>query len=253
MKYLIIIFISILFYTPIANAQAATTGTNNDYYATNANDVTDGLVLWWPGRHQGMSYAQDVSQYKVRGTITGASWGTGTGRGLYFDGVDDYVSFGDPSDGHLDFGTSSFSVFLNVCLRVVSAYSHFISKTNYNGSIGWWFRNESTTSFRCATMHNGTTTAVLSSSIFGTGTSVNIGMVLDASAFPNVTLKQYVNGNQTGTATKNIGTGTVSNSDDLLLSNIFSTLFDGNLWDVRIYNRALSGDEVNRIYTATKQ
>ena len=60
------------------------------------------------------------------------------GNGLQFDGVNDYVNFGDPSDGSLDFGSSNFS--LSAWIKAPSSatgYRVIFSKTTYWGSGGY--------------------------------------------------------------------------------------------------------------------
>lgn len=252
MKYLIIILI-LLLYASVANAQATTTGTNDDYYATNTNDVTDGLVLWWTGRQQGLNYAQDVSQYKVQGTITGASWGTG--RGLRFDGVNDSVSFGDPVGGHLDPGTGSFGFGgWRRTLSFIGSSDAFISKRD-NGvvtNLGYGINTGSAAwSIRIA-QGTGTpaTVTITSSPNNYLGQWVHIFGVIDRES---QTLKAFFNGIQVGTTSISVGSGTVSNSLNLMFGkNPSGTAWSSNcnIDDVRIYNRAPTNDEVNRIYTS---
>ncbi|MHA2278784.1 MAG: DUF2341 domain-containing protein, partial [Candidatus Kariarchaeaceae archaeon] len=56
--------------------------------------------------------ALDSTSYGINGTLTGGVSHGGAGQlgyGYSFDGIDGFVDFGDPVDGHLDFGLESFS------------------------------------------------------------------------------------------------------------------------------------------------
>ena len=69
------------------------------------------------------SMANDSSGYANNGTCKGVgdgncNWTDGVfGSGIKLDGVNDYVTWGDPGDGSLDFGTNDFAVEFDLYLR----------------------------------------------------------------------------------------------------------------------------------------
>jgi len=70
----------------------------------------NGLVLWIPFYEGSGTTAHDLSGYDNHGTIYGATWTNGyRGYGLYFDGVDDYVDCGN-KDNVFTFGTNDFTI-----------------------------------------------------------------------------------------------------------------------------------------------
>ncbi|KPJ58234.1 MAG: hypothetical protein AMJ46_14495, partial [Latescibacteria bacterium DG_63] len=57
--------------------------------------------------------ALDSTSYETNGALSGGVTQGATGKvgpAYAFDGIDSQVDMGDPSDGHLDFGTGSFTV-----------------------------------------------------------------------------------------------------------------------------------------------
>ncbi|MFX1544487.1 MAG: DUF2341 domain-containing protein, partial [Promethearchaeota archaeon] len=82
----------------------------------------------WSSRYAGVWHlsedtgnALDSTSHGTQGTSSGGvTQGTtgAIGQAYDFDGIDGSVDFGDPADGHLDFGTSSFSY--SIWLRVDS-------------------------------------------------------------------------------------------------------------------------------------
>lgn len=247
MHILIILLFLLVSKLAFAGTMTATSG-NMDYAMTRASvpDVLDGLVLHVPLRHSGMSYAQDVSQYQIQGTITGATWATGTARGLYFDGVNDSVNFGDPVNGSLDFGTGSFSYGCNfkkgnnatggiLYKGTSNFYQLYYHTTN---SIVFYLNLQSGDKFLTATTTAGLDWHHYFITVNRTGTAT-------------ATAKIFMDGVQTGTGTS-VGTGSVSNSGNLFIGKYIGSSGQGSIDEVRIYNRALSNDEVNRIYTVTK-
>jgi hypothetical protein len=72
--------------------------------------VNDYVGVWHLSESSGD--AQDSTYYDTDGSLSGGVTQGTSGQldgAYYFDGVDDEVNMGDPTDGHLDFGTGSFT------------------------------------------------------------------------------------------------------------------------------------------------
>ena len=227
------------------------TGTSSWSYTQRIlAQLDDGLVFRAAlDEANGVTQIKDSSRYGITGTNTG-SVGTTTskfGRSRYCDGVDDKIDFGDPVDGHLDFGTGSFS-----CV--------FWSKTPSVDTNGVYWIEKGTGP--CFQVYQ-TGGALYSRTIFGTASAnvVNISfspvlntwafvvVSVDRSNWPGTsTLRTYYNASQAGTDTT-IGSGTVSNSGSFLLNPYRNKVvyFD----EVRIYNKALSQAEITQLYQLT--
>jgi hypothetical protein len=93
-------------------------------------DITSNLVGYWSFNDGTGTVATDFSGNGNTGSVIGApTWINGKrGTALSFDGNDDYIDVGDPSDGSLDFGTATdFSI---------SAWVKFTDQAKHQRSLG---------------------------------------------------------------------------------------------------------------------
>jgi len=104
---------------------------------------------------ESLGNAQDSTSYGQEGVISGGVTQGASGfidGAYYFDGVDCNVSMGDPSDGHLDFGTGSFTVetWINRDSTMSSTQYGGIFKGNgdVNDNEGWLLRFKGSDSVR---------------------------------------------------------------------------------------------------------
>ncbi len=182
------------------------------------------------------------------GTFIGEpNWTAGqVGGALEFDGVDDYVDVGDPADGSLDFGTGNFSISAWVKQSDLGTFGGVFSKTSVTNGLGYGLLIEDENRFCFRTGIAGwDKTAVTSNTSISTDTWYHVVGVRE-----DTTLKIYVNG-----SLDNSTTGTLRDVDNTVSAVIgrFYGDFDGHyhngiIDDVRIYDRALSPEEIQQLY-----
>ncbi len=198
------------------------------------------------------STAYDVSGNSNDGTLTyfdtGTCWVTGKiNNGLDFDGTNDFVDCG--SDASLD-DMGDFSVFMWIYWDTSNNGATFAQKAN--ASCGWFFEEDPSGSnalqfrvVRSSTPY----TRFEALNVLSSGWN-HIGAVFHDST-GNVEL--YVNGSEvTSYYRSETGAGTkVSDaSASLLLGKRYSdsNYFSGIMDEVKIYDRALSADEISSLY-----
>lgn len=163
------------------------------------------------------------------------------GGALSFDGVDDTTSAGDPADGSLDFGTSSFSVgcWVNVTASA-DPYDAVIDKGGDTNIAGYMF-SLGTSNWLVEVGDGGTTTPYAR---FGAETSLlghwtHLVAVIDRTA---QTLTAYTNGvlaEQVSIA----GYGSFDATKDFAIGTATQMYrFAGAVDEVRVYKTALSAD-----------
>ena len=225
-----------------------------------------GPIGWWKLDECQGNIANDSSGVGNTGTITigssgtqnslgtcavgtSAAWTNGaTGKynsSLNFDGTDDNVNIGDPTNGSLDFGTNDFSTSAwiktsssqqGVIVGKYSGYPLFYSRLNADGKI------ESRIGFDVSTNFTSTD-----------GTTVN-----DNSWHQIVTvykrdgnMTRYLDGKIYGSALdiSSASSTTVNTSNSLIIgSGTSSQYFTGQIDDVRIYNYALTDTQIKTLY-----
>jgi len=191
------------------------------------------------------------------GTIHGASWTEGIiGGALDFDGMNDYVDFGDIDE--FEFGDQDFSI----CAWFYTQGKHnftdtnpvhefsgeIISKYNWSGNgRQWYLEQEESGNLIFYTNPDGVTHESLYSTSGGYKNQwVHIAAVRDGS-----TKLIYINGvlDNTGTTL-----GVVTGKSTTVYSGCIESpetglfhMFNGLIDDIRIYNHALSPAEIQQI------
>jgi hypothetical protein len=211
------------------------------YHASQQNQLTTGLVGYWPfnGKDISGTIAYDRSGNGNNGTITGATKAIGKlGQGLSFDGNGDYVYIADPF--HLNQLTVSAWVWRDPTDSGGCSWPPFVSK--------WHGGGEWTSGMQCGNYAFWITGPSPSISIDSSipvpkGQWLLVTMTYDGShfyAYENTTI--IVDQAATGNIVDD--TGGINFARNELQSSYFKGLID----DVRVYNRALSAEEIKRLY-----
>jgi hypothetical protein len=218
----------------IWGAQLETSSLASPYYPTTASAKNRGTTL------------TDLSGRGNNGTlVNGPTYSSANGGSLVFDGVDDYVSF--TSNPSL---TNQMSAEVWVKLndpQGVNASGLILGRENsyrmlYSSSAIDWI---------CATTNNGWYT---------TGTAITAGSVTPFSStlhivatYDGVNNKIYING--TLRTTGSLISGDVLTSGTYYLMRTTAGNVDygqGNIYSHKIYNRALTAQEIQQNFIATK-
>ena len=199
------------------------------------------LVANWPTHEAAGSTIIDKAGANT-GIIVGATW---SGNNLSFNGVGDYVSVVDSNS--LDISSNiTVSVWLKKTGAGNGVTPGIISKRINGFGLIWIFAS----------------TNALSSRIYQSdGTAINLtpitildntwyNFILLASTSDNK-VRTYSNGAEQGIGTSYDGTIKTGDSG-LTIGQQSSSFFQGQIDDVRIYNRALSQSEITALYNAQK-
>ncbi|WP_436521173.1 family 43 glycosylhydrolase [Actinoplanes sp. HUAS TT8] len=217
--------------------------------------VDDGLLLWYKLDEKFGAVAADASGHGRDGVVTGASW-TG-GPGLSFDGTSTYVKAPDNLLADLDAVTVAFDVKLDSAQATpyfLYGFGNTDASTGYgNGylfatgdsfrtaiSLGNWSGEQNT---RPATGYNLTRNAwkhVAYTQAGTTGTLYEDGVAVATNTAIGI-LPGAIGG---GTTTANYFGRSLYTGDRYL---------KGGMRDVRVYDRALSADEVNTLATPVNE
>ncbi len=207
------------------------------------NPPDQSIVLWLPMNEGNGTVAYDLSDYGNNGTIHGATWVVENGHNvLTFDGVDDYVVVAN--DSSLDI-TGDLTI--EFWSKYVSGSQNYrvISKPMDSGDSSWgivfyhgdggamtWYYNNK------YARDSATPTA---------GTWYHFVGVFDSSASE---LRLYQDGNLV--ATKAGVPAQATNDGNLYVGwgRVDSNYYPGSVASLRIYNRALSADEIMANYSA---
>lgn len=196
----------------------------------------------------------DVSGQNNDGTLTnGAFYENGS---ISFDGTNDYVSTGNFS---LDFGTGSFTLSAWIKTPNNTQQGKVINKGQSSsfplGSKGYSLRFYDRALFAVT---DGTTSVSLATATINDIPNDTwkhfVGVVNRSSSLQSI----YIDGNINNSAS--ITYGSISNPDaELTIGNLDrgvygsdAEFFEGNISNVKIYNRALSTSEITQNYNATK-
>ena len=221
-----------------------------------AIEVDDPIAHWKLDEGSG-TIAYDSAGTNNGTLVNGPIWTTGQINGaLSFDGVNDYVDVGDPPDGSLDFGAGdSFTI---------AAWIKW-NKTVYD-------QRDATIVHKVRTdsggyNHEGYSLKVWMGTLFfgfgdigGARTQIRgVTDVNDNTWYHVVGVRDtatdkvyvYVDGGSDATPVTDTTTSTLANSNRFGIGrtqDYYQTYFGGIIDDVRVYNRALSAEEVRELY-----
>ena len=215
--------------------------------------VTNGLVLCLDAGNR-KSYPSsgtawsDLSSNNNNGTLTnGPTFNSANGGSIVFDGTNDNVQLGNASN-IISASQSQISVNTWVKTNVVNQYKKIlVNVTSGTQSItGIYFSlGPNPEVYFGVTTSGGQGAAIYSQQISTTQYS-NLCGTYDGS-----NIRLYLNGNLVATQSL---TGTISNTGITRISGYDNNaeVWDGNIAQVSIYNRALSASEVLQNYNANK-
>jgi len=201
---------------------------------TVGDGITDGLVGYWPMNEGQGSYVYDYSPRT-------SNHGKFFGPYLDFDGVDDYVGCG--SDSSLDI-TEEITVSAWIKLTTLGLEQKILAKAQ-SSTKGYeiFIGSDNKIRSRVGAEDNASERDLIGDSV-SLGNWYHVVMTWDGT-----TQKLYANGslsNSKGTS------GTSGNPEyDLTVgrrSDASSLFFNGLIDDARVYNRALSAEEVSKLY-----
>lgn len=225
-----------------------------------SNDVTNGLVGHWRLDESTSTVAYDSSGSNNGGTLTNSpTRATSTCKISYcltFDGVNDYLNILDNSV--LDFSTNPFSVslwiYVNNSLASSTEYGLINKNVTYQASAGWGLE---ISSWGVGGGKFNVTNYITTQTTWG-NTNVSKGS-LDVNTWYHVvgvrnstTTYIYVDGVLGSSKSHADGAGNVDNAQPIVIGdNSWGPNFPGKIDDVRVYNRALSADEIKRLYQSS--
>lgn len=212
--------------------------------------LTDGLIAYYPfdDDSDDGSTAIDSAQ-SHDGQINGATHTTDAVVGdtaMSFDGTDDYIS--TPAD---TFGTiSNFSLSFWIYRTSSSGYETLYSLGkggNSNDRLTFYHYADNSQLRLNVGNSNGSSNIDSNTSVASTGSWVHC--VATVKNGTDVTF--YVDGSAAGSASSSYSFADVGNPHEIGRHN-GGNYFNGNIDDVRIYNRALSTPEIQALYDLTK-
>ena len=245
-------------------------GGNTASFGTDtASNLTNGLVGWW--KMDETSWINDCFTSSIidsSGTNnngkacpnstgpTGAALGK-FGVGGNFNGTNQYISIGNPSS--LNFNDSSFTIntWFQIDTLPSTGSNHYtlINKENASGTstargfslfVNKYDDKLNFRSYNSSGWPDGATTLV-SINALSTATWYQVTATYDSSS---KTVKLFLNGvEQADSTVSEITNASGQNVTFASYSSGASGFTDGNLDEVRIYNRALSPAEVQQLYT----
>jgi len=207
----------------------------------------DGQVLYLAMVEGEGNTAKDFSGYGNNGTIYGATWEKDEKKiYLSFDGVNDYVRVQDSQS----LRTDKLTVELWLYLRSKDKFMYFVSKAYIPGTElneGWALLYYVTSDSIIFNIFDGLSSNSASYQNPPTNRWLHI-----VGTYENGTIKIYANGVLKNTASR--PTIKVS-TRDVYIGSYFGNMhfFDGLIANVSIYNRALTDEEIARIYELTKK
>lgn len=201
-------------------------------------DLNAGFLGSYPG--SGTAW-YDLSNSGNNGTLTnGPTYSSANGGTIVFDGTNDYVDCG----GGMNHGTGPFTyeAWANTD-SITGGYGWIIGKAGYNmglnryNNVVQFFLYNSTGSLYAESVY-----------ILSIGTWWHMVGTFDGS-----TIRLYVNGSQYGSG-QNIGTARGYGTTSLCLGGGMAggLNFGGKISSAKVYNRALSADEVTINFNATR-
>ncbi len=216
------------------------------YYAGTNIDLHNGLVGWWKLDDGTGTSAADSSGNANTGTLTnGPTWVAGKkGKALSFDGVDDYTATTSSAPLQISAG-GSIAFWIKTSGLNNNGQSIFVDNESWPNT-GWGILDDGpyASSIKFRTLP-GNGTAAFSRSSINDGQWHHIVAVYTGSQN-----KLYLDSILVDTAASG---GFTNNTSGFVIGNFTGSSGGGAMDDVRIYNRALSSDEISALYTWTSR
>jgi len=205
-----------------------------------------GLVGHWKFNEKSGITTNDSSRYRNTGTLTGAThlpvWAE---KGIKFDGVDDYVNCGNDASLNI---TNAITISAWIKSTKTTDYNTIVSNLDINAYNGYDFFTYTGGTIYMQIANATTRDTLMVTKSVTDGTWHMVTAVSDAT-----TLSIFVNGIFIGSGARTVADMTFS-ENPLIGSRHSGTdpYFNGSIDEVRIFNRALSANEIKRNYEATK-
>lgn len=225
-------------------------------------DIRNGLVLDLDFSTASTGFIQDQSQLRNNGSVTGAlpnnqsgSAGVSGGiapRGLFFDAVDDLVSCGSAAS-LTNLATFTIESFVNPksigegnAGRIVDKGSSFIFVTIAQNTIKFQANHSG-----ASNLHRTANNDAIALNTWNHVVCTFSGATITAANY-----RLYVNGSETSYQASTNGAGSIlsnvgSNLTVGQIAGLTTRTFDGSIGLFRLYNRALSAEEVRLRYGHT--
>ena len=205
-----------------------------------SHPLNKGLVGCWLFNEGSGIRAFDSSSYKNHGVLTNmAIPSCRSSLGLAFDGVDDYVDAGNDASLNITDAITVEAWVNGTWNNDVSP----LSKSKWVTTEQGWFYRYLTTGGLYLVFGNGTTTTSLGYNSFFPANNTWYHILVTRSGSNFI---YYVNGVQKATTSSNLDIRTTENLT--IGSKGASKYFNGSIDEVRIYNRALSAEEIKELY-----
>jgi len=201
----------------------------------------DSCVLWLDSKYFSESYWWDRSRYRNDGVVHGAVW---RGNGLYFDGSDDYVNCGHKSSLNIT-NTITIEVWVFVNHSSGSGRKELVNKKEGFGSL---LLSNTPGSLTLQLYQDGAFRNVT-----GTRTNFPSGWYHLVGTFNGTEGKVYVNGEDDTDTDNTLDQAIDSTNNDVLIGSYGNETnwLNGTIGIVRIYNKALTGEEIKILYNLT--
>lgn len=238
--------------------------------------VTDGLVLYLDAANT-KSYPEtgttwgDISRNRNNGTLTnGPTFDSGNGGSIVFDGVDDYVGFGDIYDEVIAGTNKQFTISCAIYPTsttgnqlVIGKYSD--SATSENGREFSILLRDLGTGYKIDVLFGANLNNYVNIVRSDNTISINNPWIItviydDTQATSLAKVNIYINGVLSGKTHANVGTfgpiasGPAQFALGASVSSAGATAyrFPGRIYSTLLYNRLLSSTEILQNYNATK-
>jgi hypothetical protein len=224
------------------------------YHASQENQLATGLVGYWPfnGKDISGNTAYDRSGQNNNGTINGATKAIGKlGQGLSFDGLNAYVTVTGTKTYAAQ--NSPFSVSAWAYLNSFTNGWPVIVKLRTDTSHPWYLLLSNDTNYLGISVGSGSTWACLKSGTNPdtlTGKWQHFATVYNGAGAGNAANFSIYSDGQPVSMSASAGYGTYSQGTEIgsETGSGTSNLWQGLIDDVRVYNRALSAEEIKRLY-----
>jgi hypothetical protein len=238
-KAVIIFLLGFLSLTAAAQLLPGVIATSRS--AAETSTLLNGLMAWWEMDESSGSTCYDATANNIDGTIYGAALNSGY---YSFDGTNDYVELGNacrPTD----------EITISFWLRSEGAGETRLILSNYNYSTNWYGYGVFLTSAGYIRMQiadgSGTMVQVTTTSSLTGTTWHHVVITWDGS-----TVSIYVNNGATpttGSYTSSIAYTSASNLHFGSNEEGTGSFYLGDLRKVGIWNRDITTDEINELYT----
>ncbi|MGQ9624777.1 MAG: DUF2341 domain-containing protein [Candidatus Bathycorpusculaceae bacterium] len=228
-------------YIYYGNAAATTTSNLNNTFLR-IIDTTTPTKLALPLNEGSGTTAYDKSGNNNSGTINGAAWTDGKyGKALSFDGVDDYVETLSSINLNLLTSAFTFSAWVNASYRALDPDYGSWNIIGHFPDIGFSIAPSSTSQY-CVISWVSAQGNKLGAVNFDEWHHIAVVYT----GFGSSERKTYIDGVLVGNGT--LGTASDSSGTVKIGNNPYTSVPYGLIDEVRIYNRALSADEISDIY-----